>query len=652
MINENDFTIFLTNLTFLLSFTGSCISNDGTYCADNQLDVDAYVKKTDLPSTSFSQSITTENIVIEEIHSASKHQQKPQQQQYIEKWDDQKVQISRNDEVSSHFAKENGMFSIEIERLSLANRNLSDQLQSVRNQLSDNLVRVRDFEERVKLIPKLQLELSVEKAENRDMHLKLKALENVLKKKEQQFERKVVEIDDESTKFKQFNTQRVCATSLESLNIRFPSSPSPTAAPQQSHKGVSCQLKTQPSTQNVACMTTKSVLRDVGVVTMPVQIPTRTWATNTDFCDDKNPVQELPKKPIMKSVCVQSDCEPKIQTKTIATITDFPKIQTKSTGMMAMPNVNSISCMAIPDHKSIGTDNIHQKIKTRSFGTDPIKHLMEILPVTTTSVAVAISPKPLDAPISLKLLDNIQAIPIVLPEPAVKPKVAEKPKEFRSMGIQHSPKVSDKFIQCKENVVEPPPPVQTRVEATDTSDLTLHIHRGVNTDTPAPLKHRHTNTDRIDTNEKATSTITEKINTKNSGTSTEAPLETPQTNFNEHQCHNCLAKIEIKQRTIIKNPNKSQNAANIANLSSTTTTTTTTTTSSNTTTDETYHEESTHSLQQSDSQSRIPRPTALISPRPERKFNRQNTYTIQTTPLSSPSTTSSVAQCPAEAYLS
>lgn len=570
-------------------------------------DAAQYTKKT--PSASY----THESILIEEIHRAE-HRSKEQKE----------VQTSHTllDEATS-LAKVNEIFSGENDRLSLVNRNLSDQLQSVRNQLSFNLNRVRDFEERVKLIPTLQLELSVEKAENRDMHLKLKALENVLKKREQN-EKKAIEteeftINTESIRQKPFNAQRVCATSLESLNIRFPSSSGPTE-PQQSHKSVSCQIKTQPSTHNVGCMTTKSVMRDVGVVTIPVHVPTRNMAINTDI----NAFEEIHKKPIMKNVCVQSDREPEVEVKSVATVTDTEpilQIEKKSTGIMAVPHMKPNSCMVRPDVRSIGIDNIYPETKMRSFGTDPIKHI-----ATDSS-------KPQDSPISLKLLDSIQTMPhITLEQHEVKSKAVQIPKEFRSMGTQHTPRLSDKYTQCKDDAIEPQPTAQTRTESTDTIDLTLHIHRGINTDAPAPKKDRLTNTDRIITDEKSTSTPIEKTNVKTSGTNTdpqeisverkaeEKSVEYSQ--LSEHKCHNCLAKIEIKQRTIIKNPNKSQHVPNIASLSSSM--------------DESYNDES---LQQSDLQSRIPRPTALISPRSDKKFTRQNTYTIST-------------QCPAEIYLS
>lgn len=598
------------------------------------------------------------------------------------------IQQHHSDSVETGSKSTIDTYSVEIDQLSLANRNLSDQLRSVRNQLSDNLNRVRDFEERVKQIPKLQLELSVEKAENRDLHLKLKALQNALDRKELLEQQMAAELEktkvDSSTISdttaptstsaaalgehvvkKPFNAHHICATSLESINIRFPNSSNPNES-----------QKIQPSTQNVGCMTNKTLSRDVGVVTIPVQIPTRTMAINTDI-SAQNPFDVTQKKPILKSVSVQSDHEARILTKNVATITDRepspPRPAEKhSVAVLAVPNVSNSSCMARPESRSVGVDNIYEKIRTRSFGTDPIKHLEE-----TTSAKLS------DSPISLKLLDASKSnITLLTSSHETSAKPIEIPKEFRSIGVQQSPSVQSKFSQCMDKPVEPPPPpkIQTQTESTDTNDLTLHIHRGVNTDAMATKKNRFTNTDQTFTENKSTNTIVEKKITANSETNTDNRYETVKEttkidsrgNANKlNECHNCLAKIEIKQRTIIKNPNKksesvASNIDSLVNLAATTTETTSTKTTTETTTrtttetstNETYNEEQLSSqTQTSDLQSRIPRPTALISPRSEKKFTRQNTYTIPSSPLSSSQLAAfhqadaTISQCPAEAYL-
>lgn len=623
-------------LYIYLNLTESCISKNNAAGIDKHSEVESYY----LPKVpeSFAQSITTENIIIEEIYQTAQHQNESNRKP-------DRIQTVHNDETS---IGENS--SIEIDRLSLANRSLCDQLQSVRNQLSDNLNRVREFEEQVKIIPKLQLELSVEKAENRDMHLKLKALETALQTKERNDEKvdakETSSFITESTKsmlkefnlMKPFSAQRVCATSLESLNIRLP--PIPTE-PQQSHKSVSCQLKIQPSTQNVSCMTTKIISRDVGVVTIPVHISTRTMGINTDI-SEKNPFEIELKKKIMKCASVQSDREPKIQTRNTSIQTDFEPIEKKSVGVLAVPDVKTFSCMMRPEIKSIGIDNIYQKPKVHSIGTDPIKQLIE-----------TISAKHSDSLISLKQLDNIQMNAVNLLPPETQSKIKELPKEFRSLGIQHSPNQSDKFSQFNEKSNQV---LQQRTESTDTSDLIFCIHRGINTDPTKAKIDRHMNTICTLTNDKSTNTLMEQKSIKHSETNTDSQKIVTETTkigeksneisqLNEHKCHNCLAKIEIKQRTIIKNPNKSQSPINAA-----------TTALATTSVDQTCIEKNLANYsQQSDLQTRIPRPTTLMSPRSEKKFTRQNTYTIQSAPVPTspaPSEITSTAPCPAELYLS
>lgn len=558
-----------------------------------------------------------------------------------------------------------------IDKLSVVNRTLTDQLQSVRNQLSDNLARVRDFEDRVRMIPKLQLELSVEKAENRDLHLKLKALENIIEMKKSKIDAletaAATAAASQPASSKPFSAQRVCAMSLESLNVRFPNSSSPTDSVQSYASAPSAnQSKPTPSVlqQSVGCMTTKSITRDVGVVTIPAQAVTRSIATNTDAIEQPAPPPPPPvpiaieKKPLLKSVGTQSEAEVKTRSRAIGTNTDrepsptpVPKPTTFSVGIMATPNVRSSQCMARPETRSIALDNIYQKVRVRSFGTDPIKHLAE--PQQPA--------KPTDSTISLlKLLDTpSQAAPT---EPIEPP---EKPKELKSIGVQHSPNVLCKFSQCDEQVIEPPPKIKMHTEYTDTSDLILHIHRGVNTEKALETKNRLTNTERIATIDESTNTMAKPTKTNDTGTNPDLSISSKyeekakneEINVSEQdKCHNCLAKIEIKQRTIIKNLNKPAPSATVKRIATTNTTTLTTNTSEN------VEEKTVNTLlqsQQTETESRIPRPTALISPRPDRKFVRQNTYTIPESPTSDSAMTMSTAtatthsshtECPAEAY--
>lgn len=629
------FILFITQISI-----GSCISSGDANDADKQSDAEASysIRKSTAPTASYSHNVIIEDISIEEFHKAAEHSTASR-----EGSDAKSGQIPFNDE-ASNLAAVQETFCVEIDRLSLANRKLSDQLQSVRHQLNDNLNRVRDFEERVKVIPKLQLELSVEKAENRDMHIKVKALENVLKTKERNDNKLANDISNdfepvrsptirEFSKAKQFNTQRVCATSLESLNVRF-SNASPVDL-QKVQEAAPIQLANQPVTHNVGCMTTKSVLRDVGIVTVPIVADTKAVAVNTNISGPDS-FEDVLKKPKMQSVSVHSQCEPKIATKNAATITDAEPIhrtETKSIGVMCSPNVTTSSCMARPESRSIGVENIYQKTRTRTIGVDPIKPIDEHPSTNQNS-----------SRISLKLLDNIQGSATTLLNAEKLAEVKTKPKEYRTMGIQHSPNQSDKYSQCKEFIAEPLPKVPSRTESTDTCDLVLLIHRGVNTEMVKPKTSQFTNTDRIFTDEKSTNTLNSSKNLKTSQTNTdpsdmlaekmadEKPNEPAP--LNEHKCHNCLAKIEIRQRTIIKNPNKSHNITSIASASA------------SSSVDQTSCEELT--LQQTDSQTRIPRPTALISPRSEKKFTRQNTYTVHSSPTTP---VESTAACPAEIYL-
>lgn len=456
---------------------------------------------------------------------------------------------------------------IRIEELSQENHNLSEQLQSIRSQLVDNLNRVRYFEERVKLIPKLELQLSVEQVENRDLHLKLKNLESVLEEKE-----RIESLKMESIKLESFENKII------QLDKRMNVVP----------------------TQDASCSTTRTILRDVGILTVPTVIPTNTIGTNTE-------IESLfDKKAISTSVGIQCDTQQKIQTRHIATSTT-PQ-QNESIGIMAIPSMVSRFCTAKPETKSIGINCIHKKVELRSFGTNPIEQLSTDKPSS-----------------SLKLSD------LNVPKPS---KPLEKQIETISIGTQYLSNVSSKYSQCQLLPEEPEKvKIQTKPQSTTTNDLTLFINRAINTDALPTTKSRLTNTENVITTNKSTNTDMEQAINIKSESSQDIR------NLNEHQCHNCLAKIEIKQRTIIANPKKSKiEASNITNINKSTV-------------KNSHIDESTNTIQHVDRQSTVSQSTESRS---NKKITRQNTYTISSSEIESSqkSTTNQSTSCPAEFVLS
>lgn len=662
-------------LIYFCTISGSCISANDAYGHEKQLDLEtAYyaTKPNEIPNS------------CDQIKSTSAHEHIHQQDVLVETKAEQIATKHRgadrvlrdsneNTNVAASRKVANAANVDKLEEVNSINRNLNEQLRTARYQLTDNLSRIREFEERVRVIPKLELQLSVEKAENRDLHLKLKNLEDIVEQNEKQLKDVAVQSKDcssaetspfgENLKAKPFSTQRVCAMSLESLNIRFPNSSSTPSidSPQRSTE----QIKTSPSTSDAGSMTNRIISRDIGVVTVPPQIQSHSIGINT-VISERNPFEVPIAKVCQLDIGVQCEIQPKLRMRNVGTTTERersppPKPISHSIGITAVPSTRTASCAAKPETRSIGVDNIHRNARVRSIGTDPIKCLVETIPSEMTAPAVS--------SISLKLLDSLAAQAQQKPEP-----LPEKPKEAKSIGIQYSPNVSSKFSQCKSFVT--PPKVQTHTEATDTNDLTLLIHRGCNTDAVAIKKDCITNTDRIRTVDEATNTVstpkhftdmgtnpepvtatTTKSTASSSNTVAQSTGDASASTKADNKCTSCLARIEIKQRTIIKNPHK-MNVATVSNSSAT----------HHSSMSETHTDELLASLQQSDSQSRIPRPTALISPRPDRKFFRQNTYTIPASPsptsTSLPLTPSSPVAgvshvhtsrpppCPAEAYLS
>lgn len=525
-----------------------------------------------------------------------------------------------------------------------------EKVNQMQRQLNDSAIRMRDLEVQIKQVPRLQLELTNEKAENRDLLTKLKQMEEIVAKLKR--EKLSTPSAPPSTKteaatspLKPFSPQRVCAMSLESLNFRFPTTSSPTNSV-QSNPSLSLHNFSSTSAshlqRNVACMTQSPLTRDIGVVTLtPERKSMRSTASNTDSTTKASAA--------VHNVAIQCviDEGPKREFRNASTSTPRPvtpppepvvAVVTHSIGVMATPHVRDNQCTARPEVKSIGTENIYRKVRTRDHGTDPIVELNVAVNVPTVDLSSTY------ASISLKSLDLLSSATSMVP-----PMADEKPSKTTptaSIGIQHTPDVLSTGSQCIiERPITPPPTpppsapkVHTQTISTDTCDLLLLRHRGVNTDAPVAKRDRLTNTEPVRTTHESTNTTPVRANpTCDTGTS---PDQNTIGDDALHQCHSCLAKIEIKQQTIITNKTtKSDRQLHQANVQAATI----------------IQAAEDVQTKEADASSRIPRPTALISTRPDRKFNRQNTYTVASpvslSPTQPSSTTSPAIICPAEAYL-
>lgn len=549
-------------------------------------------------------------------------------------------------------------------------------------------MRMNDFEHQIKEIPRLQHELSTEKAENRDLHTKLKQMEEIVAKMKREKLLSAamqplppslppLKVEASTSPLKPFSPQRVCAMSLESLNFRFPNTSSPTNSVQSnpslslnnfSNASIASASQSLMSgahlQRNVGSMTQSTLTRDIGIVTItPEKKRTRSTASNTDavqtqavavhsigvqcLIEDKKEEEKDEKKHYRNA----STSMPRSVSPPPAPIPSAPKaIEKHSVGISAVPNVRNKQCMVRPDVKSIGIDNIYQKIRTRDHGTDPIAELIE-------SNSESKPDSNAFASISLKSLDLLSSASAVVQQ---MPTIGDnQPKVIKttSIGVQHVPNVLSTSTQCAERPATPPPPppkVATATQFTDTCDLMLCIHRAVNTDAPAAKRDVPTNTEPIRTLDESTNTTANGVkSTTDIGTNPDRNAFTDDERSALHQCHNCLAKIEIKQQTIISKKNmkfEQQQQQQRMHISMA---------SQSQSADDAQSKDA-------DASSRIPRPTALISPRPDRKFNRQNTYTVpspavsispsQVTPLAAATAMASaqpanMVQCPAEAYL-
>lgn len=474
-----------------------------------------------------------------------------------------------------------------------------DKIVLIQRELEKSLHRIRLLERETRSIPKLQTDLDREKADNRELVSKLRSLELALQREKEK------ELEREKSASKPFSSQRVSAVSLENLNFS-------THLTRLSAARKSGELAPLPvSKREIGCMTQSPLRRDIGI-----QSETKA-----------EPIE--PRKPLSVSVGVQSEAEKKIPRRHVATSTDaVAKPTTRSIGVAAAPMTREKSCAASPDVRTVGTENIFEKIRTRNASTEPM-----------TDAAVA---EPMAA-LSLKSLGALSA---------------EKSKYATSSTGSQTSRTNTATKSCQCDSVQP----QRQIASTDTSDLIIKMHRGVATDFRETLKFdRTTNTERTLLSEKATNTaaVAEKVlvhtateplsvakQTADSATECsqtfeeivseavememkrleskrkQETVETTSTKTEtetKHQCNNCLAKIEIKQQTIIKNP-KTMHVQQAKDESA---------------------------AAKDDASSRIPRPTALISPRPERHFIRQDTYTLPLPTIGA----EPAFQCPVEALL-
>lgn len=413
-----------------------------------------------------------------------------------------------------------------------------------------------------------------------------------------------------------FSPQRVCAMSLDSLKLR--SSPKfffdGSGNSSVSNEYILSSAKSTPvqqivqSQRDVGCMAHTPLSRSIGTLTTPsVAKELKTASTNTVIIqekvvtiqqgqqtDQRMYTQEELEFEISKSleryqkqqqrtkqlnsctVGTQSDVETSKKQRSVSTTTDPVKAPSHSVGTMVKPDAYSRECQTVVHSHSIGTntDNL-------TMPSMPSKSLEEL----------SASKEDLEHRISLKSLDKFKCTSTQCVLLTDEPK-SERIVSTHTKGLQHSPKVSTKSVQVG---------VRSQPESTDTNDLVLLINRSINTDAKAKTCDQLTNTDPI------------AKKTKDIGVNCDPPVEKvkveeiKKTESVNDVGNTCMAKVEIKQRTVISGLNK---------------------------TDE---------EQQVDPQTRIPRPMALISPRPERKFNRQNTYTISApTSETTNSTTTSV----------
>lgn len=435
---------------------------------------------------------------------------------------------------------------------------------------------------------------------------------------------------------KPFHSQRHSPISLDSLNARLQP---PFSPPSQSTISKSSPPQTTEAThtppnppiqkRDASQMTTVSLTREIGITTN--QVKTRTTSVNTD---QKSYTKEELQAAIDLTIEKQQREQFHAQQKKLISVgtqmhpVTIPQKQTTSTSQQTQIESHSIAIQTRTNQKSV---EISCHPQTRSIGTSDHTTIKEKCRTCSTEKhTIACGPDEEPSPISLKLMDSApfkRSLTFSLGD-GEKLNISR-----RSIGTQYSV-VGPPKIDCSTQHVAPVmrdkqcqqsgPNMNNQI--TDTNGLIALKSQGCATDPIQQIKkfNAECNTESrklesVSTNTNPPSklldhsTNTVKVNSKDAacGGSVKPHISI---SCADNYCDTCKDTIMHLAKGFTKNTNGASVGTPPLPLPETT---------------------------------RIPRPMALMSPRTERKFVRQNTYTVPSNEVSP------IEQqiCPAEMFL-
>ncbi|XP_037044610.1 uncharacterized protein LOC119080396 isoform X1 [Bradysia coprophila] len=500
-------------------------------------------------------------------------------------------------------------------------------LQNIREQMALSLKRMRDLEEQVKIVPVLQQQLLTIKKEKEQ-------LEQRVKEEEIRRANTVSPPKNTTTPLtKPFHSQRHSPISLDSLNVKLQP---PYATTSQPTTGKSSPPQTTESSpvppiqkRDASQMTTMSLTREVGITTN--QIKTRTTAVNTDQKSyTKQELQAAIDLTIERQQLEQFHAQQKklISVGTQMQPVAIPQKQLASVGQQTQNESQTISTQTRTNQKSV---EIACHPQTRSIGISDHSTVEELCPTCSIEKrTIGCGPDEEPSMISLKLMD------MAPPKRSLTFSLGDGEKlniSRKSVGTQYScigptkidsstqhfaPLMRDKHCQqsgpttCNQmNDTNGLIQIKSQSCATDPIHQIKKFNAESNTE-PQKLDNVSTNTDpppmRLD---HSTNTIKTPSKDAACGGTVKPHISI---SCADNYCDTCKDSIMNLAKGFVKHTN----GVSVPSAVLPTT-----------------------------EASRIPRPMALMSPRTERKFVRQNTYTV-------PSTEGSPIEqqmCPAEMFL-
>uniref|UniRef100_A0A336LCA0 CSON006654 protein n=1 Tax=Culicoides sonorensis TaxID=179676 RepID=A0A336LCA0_CULSO len=509
-------------------------------------------------------------------------------------------------------------------------------LQHIREQMALSLSRMKELEDQVKLIPNLQNQLATLKEEKRQLNLELKKAEEFYQRQLQnELEQQQLRSNSKSSSPPTtvtsgiFTPQRVSPVSLTSLNDTYNNIKTNMQNKKQLRTtGTSCT----PITREVGCSPPPIIKTSTTGVYTDISIgPTEKIYTKRDLeatLKEQNHLRDLEKIRKSISVGVQiNDGILKPSSRQSGTQTTALKdvVEKTTVSIMCRPEQRDVGVLYAPQLRSVGVSD--------HTTTDPVCEKCNIRKYSVSVGPDEQSPSIVNVGISLKALDQRSSSFSLGENEKLKLRRKHAAVQCSAMlsnaSTQHSPLVATKQVQYSPDTITQQTDTRGLVETKN--NYTLTDHKKAN-----KQKDSYTNTEAVKTRENGInvriqekrtdhSTNTELIQKRDFGCGDLLPRGHIHIACAENYCDTCKDSIKSLAREFAK----TSMAEKPLQLSKSPVETTST--PINSTQELTSSKKNgVMSTSLTQSESKIPKPSVTTpSPTAQRKFVRQNTYTLE-----------------------